>query len=132
MSNSEDTRLDLTRELMPMLLAGADPRLDLLRRQWQVADTVIESETNWGFFAHFSIGQSAVAVIPPTFCGGNAVIQVSRLRVPAGCVLYVERGYLSFLEVYTHDEPWEHPPKFLSVTEVVPIIPGEHLPTHDD
>jgi hypothetical protein len=125
MRNTEDVRLALTRELMPGLLAGTDPRLDALRRQWEGATIVIESETNWGFYAHFSIALPSVTVEPPDFCGGNASINVCGLRVPAGCILYVKLGRLSALEVYTHDEPWDDPPSFLSVSDVTPIIPGE-------
>ena len=125
-SQSEDPRYALTQQLLPLLLAGTDLRLLALREQSKNASVLIQSETNWGFYAKFTVAESARHVEPSSFCGGNAIIHVQGLRIPAGCILYVENGVLSFLEVYTCDEPWEHPPVFLSVSQVEPIVPGEH------
>ena len=84
----------------------------------------IKSDTNWGFFAELSVPSSIGKIEPSDFCGGNAEIQVEGLRAPAGCVLYVENGTLSYLEVYTHDEPWNDPPVFNTVSSIEPIIPS--------
>jgi len=117
--------MSLARALMPMLLEGVDPRLHALRQQWQTAEVGIRSSTNWGFFAHFSVPPYAQQISGPDFCGGDAVINVHGLSFHAGCILYVEDGTLSVLEVYTYDEPWEPPPRFLSISSVTPVIPGE-------
>ena len=121
----EDSSMSLVRALMPMLLVGVDPRLHVLRQQWQTAEVGIRSTTNWGFFAHFGVSPSAQHMSGPDFCGGDAVINVHGLSLHAGCILYVEGGALSVLEVYTFDEPWEPPPRFLSISSVTPVIPGE-------
>lgn len=121
----EDSRMSLVCALMPMLLSGDDPRLDVLRQQWQTAGVGIRSTTNWGFFAHCDVSPSAQRISGPDFCGGDAVINVHGLSFHAGCILYVEGGALSVLEVYTFDEPWEPPPRFLSISSVTPVIPGE-------
>jgi hypothetical protein len=125
---SADPRYELTQRLLPLLLAGTHPRLLTLREQLQNASALVQSETNWGFYAKITVADSVRRVEPSNFCGGNAVIEVQGLRIPAGCILYVENGVLSFLEVYTCDEPWEHPPVFLSVSQVEPIVPGENAP----
>jgi len=127
MYSIDDPRISLVNQLMPLLLAGADPRLASLRVQWESTSTTIESNTNWGFFAHFAVPQFLPLVQPSHFCGGDALIAVQGLRTPAGCILYIEDGALSYLEVYTYDEPWEPPPRFMSIRSVQPIIPGEHV-----
>ena len=122
-----DSRLDLAKQLLPPLLQGSDPRLAVLRAQLEVASVSIKSNTNWGFFAELRIPGTAVKLEPPDFCGGSAEIEVEGVHVPAGCVLYVEHGALSYLEVYTHDEPWKHPPVFKRVSSIQPVVPGEHV-----
>jgi hypothetical protein len=122
-----DSRLVLAKQLLPTLLQGSDPRLAVLRAQLEVASVSIKSNTNWGFFAELGIPGTAAKLEPPDFCGGNAEIEVEGVRVPAGCVLYVEQGVLSYLEVYTHDGPWEHPPVFKKVSFIQPVVPGEHV-----
>ncbi|MBQ1782347.1 MAG: hypothetical protein II007_01695 [Gammaproteobacteria bacterium] len=121
----------LTQQIVPLLLAGEDSRLSALRAQYEASSVSFRAETNWGFFATFQVPQELPIVEPLNFCGGDANIQVTGVTNNAGCVLYVEGGRLSFLEVYTYDEPWPSPPKFGEISFVKPIIPGERVAPKD-
>lgn len=123
-----DSCTDLVERLMPLLLAGEHPCLARLRGQMQVATVSITSNSNWGFYADFSVADSEAPVDPPNFGGGNAVLEVQGLANYAGRILYVREGKLAFLEVYTYDEPWERPLQFGAITQYTPIVPGENSP----
>ncbi len=128
----QDPRLALAKDILPRLLEGSDERLAVLRTQLDEASVCVRGDTNWGFFADVLVSRSAQRLASPDFCGGDAQIEIEGLRTPAGCVLHVEDGALSYLEVYSFDEPWESPPKFGKILRVRPIIPGENVRRSDN
>src|SRR4249919_939894 len=103
--------LRLARELVPLLLQGDDPRLETLRRQWQVATISISSPSSCGFYADVSLPLDAPLIAAPNQGSGNAEIPVLGADQPAGCILYVVDGRLHFLEVYNVVE-WAVAPSF--------------------
>ena len=111
----------LVHVLMPQLLDGPEETLKILRTQWELASIVKVEYSGVGFFANFIVPQSAKKVEPPNFCGGDAVIQAKGVTNGAGCVLYVEHGFLSYLEVFTYADDWPENPQEVVVTNVQPI-----------
>jgi hypothetical protein len=111
----------LTRELMPMLLQGNDPRLEILRAQWQAAALSISNASSCGFYADILVPPKAPRVDAPSQGGGNATIPVQGYDQPAGCILYVVDGALQFLEVY-NVIAWDRPPVFERPTHVEPFV----------
>jgi len=110
----------LAQELIPILLQGDDPRLELLRQQWQVATVTISNASSSGFFADISIPPGASRADVLDQGGGNAVIPVKGYDQPAGCILYIADGALHFLEVYNF-MAWETPPHFGPPSHVEPL-----------
>ncbi len=112
--------LRLTRELMPLLLQGDDPRLEVLRHQWQVATVSISNPSSWGFYADISLPPDAPQVSSPDHGGGNVEITVLGADQPAGCILYIAGGHLHFLEVYNAVE-WTAAPSFGRLRSIEPF-----------
>ena len=101
---------ELIANLMPLLLEGDEATLLVLRNQWSVATIASVEYSGAGFFANFSVPDSAMKTDPLNFCGGHADISASGVEHGAGCALDIEQGTLSYLEIFTYGEDWpEHP-----------------------
>ena len=111
----------LVQVLIPQLLDGPDETLEILRTQWKLASVGKVEYSGVGFFANFIVPQSAQKVEPLNFCGGDAVIQAKGVTNGAGCVLYVEHGVLSYLEVFTYSDDWPEHPQEVVVNNVQPL-----------
>ena len=111
--------LRISNALVPLLLEGDDPQLEILRNQWRTSNLSISSPSAWGFYADIVVPQEA-PIAAANQCGGNAEIPVNGEKQPAGCVLYVVDGRLKFLEVYTTID-WETPPIFGLPSHVEPL-----------
>jgi len=111
----------LARELMPLLLHGNDPRMELLRLQYQEASVAISDASLHGFYADISVPANAIRVEEPDHGAGDAVIPVKGEKHPAGCILYVVEGVLKFLEVYNHTA-WVRPPVFETPNHIQPFV----------
>lgn len=115
--------LKLTRALVPLLLEGEDPRLATLRQQWSVASVTIADPSYWGFYADVDVPPEVPRAGTANRCAGDAHIPVERVETAeqsTGCVLYVENGVLSYLEVYTAVR-WPEPPVFGTPQHVEPF-----------
>ena len=112
--------LRISRALVPLLLDGDDPQLEILRNQWRTSNLSISSPSAWGFYADISVPQDAPIAAAANQGGGNAEIPVNGEIQPAGCVLYIADGRLKFLEVYTAVD-WEAPPIFGLPSHVEPL-----------
>ena len=89
--------LRISRALVPLLLEGDDPQLEILRNQWRTSNLSISSPSAWGFYADISVPQDAPIAAAANQGGGNAEIPVNGEIQPAGCVLYIVDGRLKFL-----------------------------------
>ena len=122
--SQEQEALNLVQQLVPALLGGTDPRLGILRAQWNSATVNISSFSTVGFYADFLVPEEAERVPNLNVCGGDAEIYYAGGIAPATCVLYVQNGTLSFLEVANSDG-WDEAPKFGPITGVSPIDLGQ-------
>ena len=112
--------LRISRALVPLLLQGDDPQLEILRNQWRTSNLSISSPSAWGFYADISVPQDTPIAAAANQGGGNAEIPVNSEIHPAGCVLYIVDGRLKFLEVYTA-VAWEAAPLFGLPSHVEPL-----------
>lgn len=106
--------------LVPLLLVGDDVRLEVLRRQWQLAEKRLSDASDCGFYLDIAVPADAPRLDVPDQCGGDAVIPVAGDDLPAGCVLYVVEGALSYLEVYSATS-WDVEPVFGAPTQIQPL-----------
>jgi hypothetical protein len=90
------------------LLAGEHPILAALREQADHVAVRSRETSAVGAFINFEVDHSTVPPIQirSRLVLGDGVIVTPRLQHGAGCSLFVEDGYISFLEVFTYDEPW--------------------------
>src|SRR5229473_8276297 len=94
-------------EAIRILLAGDDPVLDLLRRQYEVAHVAGREFSGMGFFANFIVPDETLSVLNgKNFAFGDVSAEIEGLQNGAGFVLHVQRGLLGFLEAFTYDEQW--------------------------
>ena len=112
--------LRISQALVPLLLQGDDPELEILRNQWRTSNLSISFPSASGFYADISVQQDTPIAAAANQGGGNAEIPVKGETHPAGCVLYVVDGRLKFLEVYTAVD-WEAPPIFGLPSHVEPL-----------
>jgi len=111
--------LKLVDQLMPLLLAGEHPTLEILRSQLRVSRVRSVELTGVGFFAEFDVPVDAVTVIPPRIVGGDAKIELAGIEHGAGCVLFVDNGRLAMLEGYCNGgEPWLETTAVIAVRDV--------------
>ena len=95
-------QLEFEKKLMVMLLAGDDPILEGLRYQYD--HSVVESRkfTGAGFFTHFKIKNGNIPVAnAKSFQITDVGVTLNGVKNAIGVVLFIENGFLSFLEGYT-------------------------------
>jgi hypothetical protein len=114
----------MVERLMPELLAGDHPALQLLREQWHRVRIFHFSLSGAGFFADFEVPTELAKTSPENFEGGDARLGLTGCKRGGGCILFVRDGHLSFLEGYTYDELWDETTEVTSIDNVVPIDPG--------
>jgi hypothetical protein len=109
----------LVDRLMPLLLAGEHPTLEILRGQLRMSSVRSVELSGVGFFAEFDVPVDAVTVTPSRIVGGDAKIELADVEHGAGCVLYVDEGRLAMLEGYTNGgEQWLETTAVIAVSDV--------------
>jgi len=91
--------LALIERLVPLLLAGDDPRLGVLRLQFSLATVESVEMTGVGFFANFSTPPETPRVMPAEFVGGSAEIDLEG-TTGAGCKLFVVKAGSRFWRLH--------------------------------
>lgn len=102
------TLTKLEREVIEMLLAGDKPVLVALRRQLQEAGVSKREATGHGFFTYLTVDRSSVPPAPleTKVQLGDVVGTIPGLNHGAGFLLFIEDGYLHFLEGFGYGETW--------------------------
>lgn len=93
---------EFEKKLMNMLLAGNDPVLDGLRKQYLNSIVKTREFTGAGFYTNFElIGKTEPLSSSKTFQIGGIHASFNEIKEAFGFILFIEKGYLSFLEGYT-------------------------------
>lgn len=119
----EVSQEELEQRMMELLLQGDHPVLIGLRQQYAVAKIINREFSGVGFFTTFMVPEDILLVDPPNFEAGSMVIDLENLPNGAGCVLFVRKGRLDFLECYTFIDPWPDRIVIKSLSQVHPAIP---------
>jgi hypothetical protein len=119
----EVTQEQLEQQMMELLLNGDHPVLTVLRQQYASAIIKNRKFSGVGFFTSFEVPDNVPLTDPPNFVGGNIMIDLENLPNGAGCVLFVSKGKLDFLECYTFTDPWPDRIVVKSLSNVHPAIP---------
>jgi len=97
----------LEKEVMKLLLDGADPALAVLRQQLEYARLAKRENTGVGFYTKFTIPDSVPRLDEgKSFKFGDVVADIDGLKHGAGFLLFVTDGALDELEGYCYDEAW--------------------------
>ena len=97
---------------MEALLAGDDPRLAALRKQYATATVRDRQFSGVGFFTDFQVQASIEKTTPSNFeLGDHFLLELEGLQHGAGVVLFVRNGVIETLEGYCFGETWPAEPK---------------------
>jgi hypothetical protein len=95
------------RSVLTELLEGEHPILRILRTQLDGAHVTSREFTGAGFFSDLAVPTSVEKVpYAGRFAFGDVQATIFGLEYGAGFVLFVDQGYLSFLEGYAYGEAW--------------------------
>ena len=98
---------ELAHKAVELLLAGDDSTLAALRIQYQQSCVHSIELTGVGAYINYEIPESAINLPDSlSFCFGDIEGNVKPLKHGVGFLLWIKNGKLSFLEIYTYDEPW--------------------------
>ena len=93
---------EFEKELMDFILRGDDSVLDELRNQYQNSQFEPAIMTGAGFITHLRVKpEIAPAANGKTFQIGGVYADFESIQQAFGFILFIEKGYLSFLEGYT-------------------------------
>lgn len=96
--------LDFTpteQQILQMLLAGAHPTLETLRRQFDQCTVAERKFTGVGFFTSFDVPDFAPRLISrKRIVIGDVCADVEGLKYGCGLILFVEEGQMSTLECH--------------------------------
>lgn len=103
-----DKFLQLEAEVLQRLLTGEHPVLERLRDQLATSEINDRQFSGTGFYTHFKLDRIHLprATEAKTLRIGDVAASVEELANGAGFVLFIEEGWLAFLEGYSFDEPW--------------------------
>lgn len=97
----------LEKEVMKLLLDGANPALAVLRQQLEYARVAKRENTGVGFYTKFTIPENVRRLDDgKSFKIGDVVAEIEGLKHGAGFLLFVTDGALDELEGYCYDEAW--------------------------
>lgn len=94
---------DFERQLVTALLAGDDPLLDTLRRQYEAASVRSREQNATGFVTRFDVPASAPAVDRKLLHLDDLQVQLEGAATPADASLHVHNGRLKSLECFVYD-----------------------------
>lgn len=121
--------------VMTALLAGDDPLLESLRRQYEVATVRDREITRSGFVTRFEVPPSAPAIDRKLLHLDDLQVEIEGANTPADCSLHVHGGRLRSLECFVYDGPFPESPVIRSAryygTEMFPGITPELLAERD-
>ena len=96
----------LETEVMHMLLDGNDSTMQILRNQLKNC-TVHREESGVGVYLKFQVFPDTQKIPgEKSFRLGDVQAEISGLKHGAGSLLFINKGFLDMLEMYSYDEPW--------------------------
>jgi len=104
---------ELERAVMGALLAGADPRLAVLRDQLSAATVAVRKFTGVGFFTEFFVPPSAARLTEPINNPiGDLFGELDGVDDVGGFLLWLADGALHTLEGVSYGHTWAETPSF--------------------
>ncbi len=97
-------------QLMAALLAGDDPLLETLRRQYAAATVRDRDRTTSGFTTYFDVPSSAPPIERKLLHLDDLQIELSGATTPADVSLEVQNGRLRSLESFVYEGPFPEAP----------------------
>ena len=99
--------LPLERAVLDFALVGEHPTLDILREQAKSVTVVTREFTGVGFFTRLAVDAAKPAIDGrPGLAIADIDGEAADLAHGLGFVVFVEEGFLAFIEGFTIDEPW--------------------------
>jgi hypothetical protein len=97
------TSEEFERQVMAALLAGDDPLLEALRRQYAVATVRDREKTATGFVTRFEVPAGAAPIERKLLHLDDLQVQLEGAATPADTSVHVHNGRLRSLECFVYD-----------------------------
>ena len=94
---------EFERQVMAALLAGDDPLLDALRRQYEVATVRDRETTATGFVTRFEVPAGAAPIERKLLHLDDLQVELEGAKSPADTSVHVHNGRLRSLECFVYD-----------------------------
>lgn len=95
------------RAVMKKLLEGEEEILDILRKQYELAQVKKRDFSGAGFFTSFQIPKNAPKLDSnKSFQIGDLIAEMQGVNEGVSFVLFIKDGLIDFLEGYSYDEKW--------------------------
>lgn len=121
--------------VMTALLAGDDPLLESLRRQYEVSTVRDREITRTGFVTRFEVPASAPRIARKLLHLDDLQVELEGANTPADCALHIHEGRLRSLESFVYDGDFPENPVIRAAwyygTETFPGITPELLAERD-
>jgi len=108
MNHDEQGLTEFEAAVLTKLLTGDHPVLEALRSQFESCRVGSREATGHGFFVNLDVPRSPGPAPAPVrrFQVSGVGAAIPGLKHGAGFVLFIEEGYISFLEGFSYEEPW--------------------------
>jgi hypothetical protein len=116
----------LERQVLDMFLSGDHPVLEALRAQAAAALVASREYTGVGVYVNLTVPDAVAIPAPSDLVFGDVNLELQNAEPGIAVLLYVQGGYLSFLELVTPSTPWPEDPVVERITyfREVPVTPG--------
>ena len=126
---------EFEREVISALLAGDDPILAALRKQYAAATVRDREKTASGFITRFEIPANVAPIERKLLHLDDLQVQLAGTTTPAEVSVHVHKGRLSSLECFVYDGAFPESPEIAAAwfygTEKFPGITPELLAQRD-
>ena len=105
---------DFERQLVTALLAGDDPLLDTLRKQYEAASVRGREQNATGFVTRFDVPETAPAIDRKLLHLDDLQVQLEGASTPADASLHIHNGRIKSLECFVYDGEFPSAPVITS------------------
>lgn len=103
------------RQVLDAFLQGSHQQLAILRNQAAVAKVSVREHTVVGAYADFVVPPTMPAATPHDIIFGDVNVEVENVENGVTALLFIENGYISFLEFATFTGEWPREPRLIKL-----------------
>ena len=103
------------RQVLDAFLQGSHQQLAILRKQAAVAKVSSREHTGVGAYVNFVVPPTLPAATPHDMVFSDVNVEAENVEDGVTVLLYIENGYISFLEFATYVGEWPKEPRLMKL-----------------